>query len=308
MVADGGPVPDVKRRTRNRILVALLRTAGALVRLLPLTAAQRIGSVIGRPAWYLSGRNRTKALRSLERAFPELTEEERLNRARASFRHLGTSLMEVAWMPNLDRKTLRATTEWIHLDQLERAATAGRGVILFTGHCGNWEWMASAIALEGFEMNVIAREIDETRFNDYIVAARSRFGVETIGRGSESSAREIIRTLRSGKILGVLIDQNIRTEVVRVPFFGHDAPTPIGPAKLAVRSGAMVIAGFIERHQGRHRIRFEQAIDTTEIRDPVEITRRMTEAIEDQIRRVPEQWVWMHDRWRPRSSQREYEP
>jgi KDO2-lipid IV(A) lauroyltransferase len=165
--------------------------------------------------------------------------------------------------------------------------------------------MAASIALAGFRMNVIAREIEESRFNDYIVAARARFGIDTIGRGSASSARDIIRTLRGGAILGVLIDQNIRAEIVKVPFFGRLAPTPVGPAKLAVRSEAMVIAGFAERRGQQHHIRFEPPIDTREIDDPREITRIMTAAIEAQVRRVPEQWVWMHKRWRDRAGQRE---
>ncbi|MDX1584982.1 MAG: lysophospholipid acyltransferase family protein [Thermoanaerobaculia bacterium] len=295
----------MRREVRNAILASALGVTGRVVRLFPLATAQRLGRAAGSLAWRVDRRNRDMALRSLETAFPDMNRNERESLALACFKHLGTSLMEVSWLPNLDAERMRETTEWEGLEHLRQAVDQNRGVVLFTGHCGNWEWMAASIALAGFEMNVIAREIEESRFNDYIVASRGRFGIDTIGRGSSSAAREIIRTLRSGSILGVLIDQNIQAEIVRIPFFGIDAPTPVGPAKLAVKSGSMAIAGFTERRNGRHHIRFEPPIDTRELADPREITRTMTESIEKQIQKTPEQWVWMHRRWRDRGGQRE---
>lgn len=295
----------MRRKVRNTILAGALGIASRVVRLFPLRSAQRFGSFLGALGWRLDRRDRRLSLQTIGIAFPDMPSANRQSLARACFRHLGISLMEVAWLPNLDATRMSETTRWEGLEHLQSAVDRRRGVVLFTGHCGNWEWMAASIALAGFEMNVIAREIEESRFNDYIVASRGRFGVSTIGRGSSSAAREIIRTLRSGAILGVLIDQNIRGEIVKVPFFGHEAPTPVGPAKLAVKSGSMVIAGFTWRSEGVQHIRFEPAIDTGEIDDAREITRRMTESIEAQVRRVPEQWVWMHRRWRERGGQRE---
>ncbi|MBW3670401.1 MAG: lysophospholipid acyltransferase family protein [Acidobacteria bacterium] len=295
----------MNKSLRNSILVGALRASSRVVRLFPLRFAQTFGTLTGALAWHVVIRDRRKALAAIQIAYPDMERTERGRLARACFRHLGTALMEVAWLPNLDQDKMDRFTRWEGLEHLQAAVDEGRGVVLFTGHCGNWEWMAAAIALAGLRMNVIAREIEESRFNDYIVSSRARFGVNTIGRGSSSSARDIIRTLRSGAILGVLIDQNIRAEIVRVPFFGLPAPTPVGPAKLAVKSEALVIAGFAERREGRHHIRFQPAIDTREIDDPRQITTIMTEAIEAQVRRVPEQWVWMHKRWRDRAGQRE---
>lgn len=295
----------MKNKLRNTILVGALRGTSRLVRLLPLSLARSLGDLTGRLGWHLVVRDRQNALAMIAIAYPEMDRDRRRRLARSCFRHLGTVLTEVAWLPNLSAANLTHLVEWHGLENMREAVDQGRGVVLFTGHCGNWEWMAAAIALAGFRMNVIAREIEDSRFNDYIVESRARFGIETIGRGSSSSARDIIRTLRSGAILGVLIDQNIRAEIVRVPFFGRPAPTPVGPAKLAVRSGAMAIAGFAERRNGRHHIRFEAPIDTREIADPREITRLMTAAIESQVRTAPEQWVWIHKRWRDRAGQRE---
>ena len=107
----------------------------------------------------------------------------------------------------------------------------------------------------------------------------------------------MFRTLRSGGLLAFLIDQNIRAESVKVPFFGMPALTPIGPAKLAVRAEAPVMICFVERRGGKHIVQFQEPIVAS---DPVEITARLTAAIEEQIRRAPEQWVWFHPRWKER--------
>lgn len=265
-----------------------------------LERARSTGRRIGALAHSVTPRERRKAIESASIAFPEWPPERRAALVAESFRHLGESLFEVLWMPNLDRETMERTTRFEGLENLRRALEGGRGVVLFTGHCGNWEWMAASIALAGFEMNVVAREIYDPRINDFIVESRARFGMKTIGRGTGDAARDILKTLRTGAILGVLIDQNIRAESAKVPFFGRPAETPIGPARLAIRAGASAIAGFIERREGRQVIRFEEPVSTTRDMDAVDLTARLTMSIENQIRRVPEQWVWMHQRWRER--------
>lgn len=256
--------------------------------------------MLGAMAGKLLPAERRRAMSSLRTAFPELSETERRSIADDMFRHLGMSLLEIAWLPNLDRAGLEATTVIEGIEHFRAAHEAGKGVVLFTGHCGNWEWMAATIGLLGFPMNVVARELYDPRINDFVVASRARHGVETIGRGSGNAAREILATLRRGQILGVLIDQSIKAENVEVDFFGAPAPTPVGPARLAIRAGASVIAGFTERREGVQVIRFEPPLQTGRDDDPVELTRLMTQAIENQIRRVPSQWVWMHRRWNPR--------
>lgn len=291
------------RAFRNALLHRGLRLASALGRRLSLPAARRWGRRVGNLAWHLVPRERRKALRGLEIAFPEKSPRERETIARAAFQHLGISLFEIAWLPNLTPDLFGRLTRLEGIEHFQAAADRGRGVVLFSGHCGNWEWMVAAIGMAGFRMNVIARHLYDERFNAFIVASRNRFGVASIGRGTSSSAKEILQTLRSGAVLGVLIDQNIRAESVEIPFFGVPALTPVGAARLAIRSGAMVLAGFIERGEdGIHYLRFQPAFETSREDDPVALTATMTAAIEEQIRRVPEQWVWMHERWKHRSS------
>jgi KDO2-lipid IV(A) lauroyltransferase len=286
---------------KNGAIYRALLAASAVGRRLSLAGARRNGARFGGLAWSLLGRERRKALRNLAVAFPQRSDRERERIGRASFRHLGASLFEIAWIPNLTPAELERTTRIEGMDRLREAAASGRGVVLFTGHCGNWEWMCAAIGLSGIRMNVIAREIYDDRLNDFIVASRARFGVVTIGRGSASSGKEILQTLRRGDVLGLLIDQSLKVESVAVPFFGVPAPTPVGPAKLAVRSGALAIAGFIHRDaEGVQHLRFQELVDTAVDSDPIALTAMMTRKIEEQIRSVPEQWVWMHERWRER--------
>ncbi|HXI12181.1 MAG TPA: lysophospholipid acyltransferase family protein [Thermoanaerobaculia bacterium] len=287
---------------KNSVIYYGVRVATAIGRTLTLGGARSVGVLVGRLAYRVVPKERDKALRNLALAMPELPEETRRRIARAVFHNLGRSLFEICWLPKLDEPRLRATTTIAGLEHFQAAVDRGRGVVLFTGHCGNWEWMASAIGLLGFRMNVIAREIYDPRLNEFIVASRAAQSVKTIGRGSASSAREILQTLKNGDILGVLIDQNIKAENVMVPFFNRPAPTPIGPAKLAIRSGAAVIVGFIEFRDGKQLIRFQPPIFPTRSDDPAELTATLTAAIEEQIRQAPEQWVWMHERWKVRKS------
>ena len=285
---------------KNTLIYRALQVGSGITRALPLPAARRTGAVLGGLAYRIVPRERVKALRHIATAFPQLSVAEQSHLAKRAFVHLGTSLAEIAWLPRLDQARFAATTRIEGAENLRAAVDAGRGVVLFTGHCGNWEWMAASIALAGFTMKVIAREIYDPRLNEYIMAMRGRFGVESIGRGSTGAAREILSTLRAGSILGVLIDQNIRAETALVPFFGIPAPTPIGPAQIAIRAGAMVISGFIERRDSLQHVHFDVPMETRREDDPVALTAEMTRRIEQQIRRAPEQWVWMHDRWRER--------
>jgi KDO2-lipid IV(A) lauroyltransferase len=271
---------------------------GALAQRLPLRVAQFLGRRLGMLAWHVARSERRKALRNIAIAFPDWSEAQRRDAIRAMFRHLGMMVFELAWLPNLK---LDERSRFEGHDRLLRIIDSGRGVVIFTAHCGNWEWLSYATGLLGRPVSVLQRERDSPEMNRFITQLRARANVHTIDRGSVSSAREMIQAIRRGGILAFVIDQNIRTESVKVPFFGKPALTPIGPAKLAVRTEAVVIPAVAERlADGTHRLQFLEPIECTRDDDPVALTARVTQTIEEHIRRVPEQWVWMHDRWRER--------
>jgi KDO2-lipid IV(A) lauroyltransferase len=265
-----------------------------------LPVARAIGIVLGHLAWHAARRHRRIALRNIAAAFPEWSERQRRATIRGMFHHLGESLMEIVWLPNLDIATRDRTTEFEGFEPILELAKNGRGVVAFTGHCGNWEWLAYSAATFGVPVTVLQRERDEPEMNRFITRIRSRAGVRTIDRGSTGAARELMSAIKSGGFLAFLIDQNIRTESAKVPFFGRPALTPIGPAKLAIRTGAAVASVFIERRNGKQYVHFNPPMETRRDDDPIALTALMTADIEEQIRRVPEQWVWMHERWRER--------
>jgi KDO2-lipid IV(A) lauroyltransferase len=284
-----------RRAFRGKLVYGALRGLSAIVRRLPLRLSHAIGIVLGHFGWHVLWSYRRRALTNIAAAFPGWLPRRRRATIRAMFNHLGMTLVEMLWLPNLDAATCARTTTFEGLENLR----PGEGMIGITGHCGNWEWIAHAIALRT-PVTVLHRERDEPEMNRFITGLRANAGITTIDRGSTAAGREMIRALRSGSILAFLIDQNIRAESVKVPFFGRPALTPIGPARLAVRMGVPITRMFGERRGGKLHITILEPIFVSKDDDPVALTARLTADIEAQIRRVPEQWVWMHDRYRER--------
>ncbi len=289
-----------RRAFRSRLIFRAVTLISVVGQTLPLPIGRAAGRALGTVAWHVARRERKKALANIAIAFPDWPPERRRSTIRSMFRHLGMSLFEIGWLPNLAMNHLAKTTSVEGLDRVVEQIAAGRSVVIFTAHCGNWEWLGYTAGLHA-PVTAIQRERSEEGMDDFLRGLRARAGIRTIDRGSAGAARELIQGLRKPGILAFLIDQNIRAENTKVPFFGRPALTPIGPAKLAIRGGALVGCAFIERGaDGLHYVRFHELLETSRDDDPVELTARMTAAIEDQIRRVPEQWVWMHDRWRER--------
>ncbi len=260
-----------------------------------------MGRFLGSVGGHLVRRERKKAMHNIGLAFPEWDEKKRRDTIRAMFQHLGMSVFEIAWLWNMDLATRDRTTTFEGSEAMLKLIDEKRGVVLFTAHVGNWEWLAIAMGLFSRPTSVLQRERDDPEMGRYITEFRKRVGVQTIDRGSSEGARQMIQAVRSGGILAFLLDQNMRTESVKVPFFGRPALTPIGPVKFAIRTEAMVVTALQERRpDGTHHIRICEPIACKRGDDPTALAARITRDIEEHIRRVPEQWVWMHDRWKDR--------
>lgn len=291
----------LRRQRRGRMLHVLTVAFAAVVKRLPLRVARGIGSAIGRLASVFARRERRIAMANITRAFPDWSDAQKRRTLRAMFRHLGMSLFEILWLPNVDAAMRDRTTIVEGIQPLLDIIDRGGGVIVFTGHCGNWEWLAYSTALFGRPVSVLQRERNEAELNRFITDTRAGAGIRTIDRGSTASGRELIYSIRRGGFLAFLIDQNIRTESAKVPFFGAPALTPVGPAKLAIRTGASIVTGFIHRDEhGMQHIRFADPFTVARDEDPIALTARLTRDIEEHIRRHPDQWVWFHERWRER--------
>ncbi|HEY0514252.1 MAG TPA: lysophospholipid acyltransferase family protein [Thermoanaerobaculia bacterium] len=287
----------LKARLEPALLNAGLWLLTSTLGRLPWRASQRVGRAIGSLGWLLSRRDRRRALDHLALAFPETSETERRRLARDCFRHLGEVLGECLHLFHRDCAFVRSVVEIRGWEEIEKVRREERPLVLFTGHCGNWELLGAAVNCRGVGMAVVARPLDEPRQQRMLAGLRDRYGTPTIARGSEGAARQLLMTLRKGGALGLLIDQDTKVDGVWVPFFGHPAFTPVGAAKIALKQRAAVIPVFIERLAGgRHLVTFQPPLDLPD--DPREATALMTAKIEEQIRHRPEQWVWMHRRWR----------
>lgn len=271
----------------------------------------RLGGALGTVLFFFLRRERARSLEGLRIAFGNGKSDQELHQIiRRSFQNLGKGLIEILNFENLKPSQITSLITIDGEEYLEQAAREGNGTILITGHLGNWELMAAALALRGHPLHVIAAPLYDPRIDEWIVRLRSRFGVETISRGSPSSSKKILGVLRKKEVLGLLIDQDTKVNGVFVNFFNKKAYTPAGAAELALRSGAATMMCFITRLPNDcHRITIEKPITLIQSSDhakDVEInTARFTSRIEEHVKQYPDQWIWMHRRWKTKPEKAE---
>jgi len=286
----------------HRLEYALFRGAAALLRSLPERYALGMGSVIGWKAGSLF-RIRRKVVRdNLRIAFPESSEGWRRQVARGAFRHLGR---EGAALFRLQEMTpaevlARCTVEGI--DELRRPLEEGNGVLILSGHLGNWELLALALSAYGLPLDAVAHTQSNPLFDRDVAERRGRFGMQVIPR-SEGTWK-VLRALQKGRAVLLFADQRVINGEIMVEFFGIPTPTARGPAVFALRTGVPVVVATIRALPGntaRYRMSFVP-LAVAKSGDPEEDVRRLTRgylgAMEDAIRSVPEQYFWLHDRWR----------
>ncbi len=294
--------PPLLKRVKRFARYVLIRALLLPLQLIPLRLASSLGASAGGLAFTFAGRERRKALASLSTAFPEKTEAEREALARATFRHLGSVAMELVRISAFDPRR-KEFVEWDEESRtvLKNALARGRGVVFVTGHVGNWELLARFITQEGFQVSVVGKETSDPRTTKLLEDFRLSAGMRVIWRGHEGAAKQLLRTLKSNSILGILIDQDTKVQSVWVPFFGKPAKTPRAAADLVLRTGAAPILGFCTRVGPLKYCITVREVPTPEGRDEAaveQLTADFTRGIEAQIRAHPEQWVWMHERWK----------
>jgi KDO2-lipid IV(A) lauroyltransferase len=291
------------KRLRRELRVRALLFFLPLLSLLPHRLAVALGAFAGHLGWYLTPRHRKAALEHLALAFPEKNDRWRRSTGRASFRNLGRAALETI---AAGRSDLRAAVEFApgSREALHAAHAEGKGVMAFSCHLGSWELLARRVAAEGLPVAAIAREAQDPRLTALLERSRASSGIASLWRGDKGAIRDLIRRLRAGSIIAALIDQDTAVAGHFVPFFGRAAHTPRAPADLALRTGAAAIFA------GIHRVaptRLEATILRLPLPDSGDgeadsraLTAHATAAIESAIRAHPEQWVWMHARWRTR--------
>lgn len=273
--------------------------------LLPRPFARLVGAGVAALAYFFRPLLRRVAMFNLRLAFPEWTEAQRRGTIRRLVRHVGWMAGEFSHFPKYTRENIERVVVHDGFENFVAAHRRGKGVLFLTGHMGAWELAPFAHALYGRPLHFLVRSIDNARVNALVNRYRCLSGNTPIEKNQ--SARSVLRILREGGTVGVLADQNTSVEEgVFVDFFGIPACTTAGLARLALHTDAAVVPGYIfwDGAMRKYRLRFDSAIELVRSGDRAadiqENTARFTRVIENYARRYPDQWLWVHRRWKTR--------
>jgi KDO2-lipid IV(A) lauroyltransferase len=275
--------------------------------LVPRKSARRISGFLGKVLFLVDSKHRKIALDNLMYAFghQKSTYEIRFL-AKQVFINLVQVIFEVGWSLRLDERRLVKYFKMDGFRHLKKAYEKGKGVLVLTAHCGNWEFLAVAGSMIEYPVSMVVRPLDFKPMDRFFINLRSRFGGKIIPK--QRSLRAILRSLDRKEMVVLLMDQNVDWyEGVFVDFMGHRACTSKGLALLALRTGAPVVPVFMVREKSGFRAEFGPEIFTVETGDKqkdIEInTQEYNRVIENFIRRYPDQWFWVHQRWKTKPYQ-----
>ncbi len=287
---------------RHRAEIAALRAALGGLGALRWGRAAAVGAALGRAGYRPFGIRRDVVEQQVAAAFPGLPPERVRQVAEASYASLGRTTVEAALMPRLGAEGVRRLFARVDgWEAFEGARAEGRGVIVVTGHLGNWELGGSYVASRGIPIDVVARQQENPLFDRFLTGTRERLGMRVVWDGD--AVRRTPRALREGRVVAFLVDQGAAgLASTWAPFFGRPAKTPRGPAVFALRLGAPVVFGAAVRQPdgrfvlGFERVRVEPTGDRE--RDVDAIVEAYTATLERWVRRYPEQYFWQHRRWK----------
>jgi Kdo2-lipid IVA lauroyltransferase/acyltransferase len=283
------------------LVVAVARILG----LLPRGLARLLAGILALAVYVFLGRLRRVGERNLELALPGLPGKERARILRGVYRHLGWQLVEFCRM---SRYTRANTRNWIRTEGLDHylaAQARGKGVLIVTGHLGAWELSSFYHSLMGYPMGMVIRRLDNRRLDDYVNRIRCLHGNQVLHK--DDFARGLLTAMRAGETVGILMDTNMRPpQGVFVEFFGQMACTASGLARVALKTGAAVLPGFMlwEPAERKYVLRFGPELvfsrSGDEEADALAATQLCAAVTEEWIRRYPDQWLWIHRRWKTR--------
>jgi KDO2-lipid IV(A) lauroyltransferase len=290
---------------RHLAIYVAARAVLAGLAFLPRRAVPAVGGFLGRLAYLLMPRRRAVARRNLERVFGAvLPAPERERIARAAFAHLGRICADAAWFPRLLRRPIDEVAVIEGLEHLKTAAADGKGVLVFSGHFGHWEIVPLVQPRLGLPFAMVVRPLNNPYLDRYLEGLRRRAGNTVVPK--RAAARGVLRALRDGMAVAILIDQNVRGDAgLFVDFLGTPASTTPALATFALKTGAPIVPVFArplpDRRVGIRYLPPIRAARRGALQDDIlRLTRECTALLEAEIRRRPECWMWMHDRWRTR--------
>ena len=260
-------------------------------------SALSLGRYLGIIAFHILRSERRKALSGLKVAFEGSMSNGAIGKiALESFVNLGKNAADAVRLRTMSKKEIMKLVRAEGLENFDAALAEGKGTIAITGHLSNWELLAAYVSSVGYPLNVVGKPLYDPRFDRILVGMRGRWGMNNIARGKET--RDIVRALRKGELVAFLIDQDTRASGTFVDFFGRPSHTPTGPALLAMKLGSPVVPVSIHREVDEtYHVRVGKRVELVD-GDLRLNTERCSKAVEKEIREHPEEWVWMHERWK----------
>jgi len=283
------------------MIVAVLKCLAFGLRWMPRSVSRGFGAFLG---WLYGSVLRirsTEILATLRRCFPDKTDAELRRIRRGMYANMAHGVVDLLRLSFISDEEMRAQCIWLDRHHLDEAFKRGKGVVVITAHVGSWETIAAIGPLEGYPETIVVKTVRPPAFDGYLSKLRGRFGTTVLPR--KGSFRPCLRALKNKNLLGFMIDQNMRPgHGVFVDFFGRPASTSPGAAMLALQAGSPIVPVFAVRQpNGDHHIHCLPEIEAPRSRVPEELvrcTQDATRALESIIRQYPEQWIWMHRRWR----------
>ncbi len=273
--------------------------------ILPRPLARAAGISLAWLVYLLHSRLRHVGMRNLALAFPEKSNAERARILREEFTSLGRQLAEVCHFPKYTAGNVDEIVVYDGFENFERACAQKKGVLFLTAHFGGWELSAFAHSLHGHPMHIVARGLDNVYLDRLVTRYRTMHGNRIVDK--DDFVRGLLAAMKSGEAVGILMDTNMTPpQGVFVDFFGIPACTASGLARIALRTDAAVVPGFTiwDAQLGKYRLRFDPALDLTRSgnleADIQANTQQFTRVIEDYVRQYPDQWLWVHRRWKTR--------
>ncbi|MFZ4619065.1 MAG: lysophospholipid acyltransferase family protein [Bacteroidota bacterium] len=287
---------------QNTIEFFFFRILLLLIRSFSFNSVQKLGDAFGIFIYSVIGLRKGLVLSNLRHAFPEKTEEEIRSIAKGSYRNLFTAYFEILYLDRLSADDLKRMISFPDIRKISDALKKNKGLILLSGHYGNWELLALSVpVLSGNYYTMVVQKQRNPHIDRYMTAMRTRLGNQVVVM--ERAFRELLRTLSNNGTVALLADQSGPESGIYTEFFGRMTSTHQGPAVLQVRTGAPMIIGLLVREgPGKFRVELEE-IDTTGLTGTNEekmqqISQRHVSVLEKHIRRHPEHWLWMHKRWK----------
>jgi len=284
---------------RRLVAYGIIRSLIKIGEVLPATLGKRLFKSLGKISYYLFAKSRQIAIANLRFALgSQVSDREIRSIAKTTFANLGAFAYDVVQARRKGCAYLKKMVVVKGKHNLDNALARGKGVIALTGHVGNWELLAAYLSMTGYPLNVLATSLRDSRLNSLLVKMRKDVGLRVLDRSR--GLIQAFRCLKRGEILGVLIDQDTSVESVIVDFLGRPAKTPVGPVKLAMRTGAAIVPlAMLMTDNGHYEIEVKQPLEIVGSEESLERdVETCSKAIEEFIKHKPTQWVWIHKRWK----------